>query len=352
MLREEIDRLDGQLLELINQRARLAQEIGRLKAAAGGEVYAPDREAEVLQRAVEQNPGPLQPGCVRAVFRELISGARALEQRLRVAFLGPEYSYSHLAALHQFGQSVDMVPVATIAAVFEEVHRRQADYGVVPLENSTDGGVADTLDMFTRLSVRVCGEVPLRIHHYLLGKCPRDQVREIYSKPQAISQCRNWLAKHMPGARTFEVTSTSTAAELASEKPATAAIASLKAGIHFGLNVLAEKIEDNPANVTRFAVLGQGPAPRTGRDKTALMFEVPHKPGALADATAIFKRNRLNMTWIESFPIPRPEGGYVFFVEVLGHINDAPVRKALEALKRRTLRLEVLGAYPASSAID
>jgi chorismate mutase/prephenate dehydratase len=238
-----------------------------------------------------------------------------------------------------------MVPVATIAAVFEEINGGQADHGIVPIENSTDGRVADTLDMFARLPVRICGEVQLRIHHNLLGKCARSEVKEVYSKPQALSQCRNWMARHLPAARTIEVTSTTTAAQLAQEKPGAAAIASLQAGVQYGLDVLAADIEDNPGNLTRFAVIGDETGPRTGNDKCALMFEVLHQPGALADAMNVFKRSRLNLTWIESFPIARPEGGYLFFVELEGHENDAKVRKAIRSLEKKTIRLEVLGSY-------
>ena len=221
----------------------------------------------------------------------------------RIAFMGPMYSYSHLAAIHRFGQSVEFVPVATIAAVFEEVDRGHSDYGLVPVENSTDGRIADTLDMFTRMPVRICGEIDLKIHHFLLGKCPRTDVKEVYSKPQAISQCRNWLAKHLPAARTIEVTSTSTAAQLAAEKPGAAAIASIQAGVHYGLEILAENIEDNPGNITRFAVIGGDRPERTGNDRTAMLFQTEHRPGALAEAMNIFKRYKLNLTWIESFPV-------------------------------------------------
>jgi chorismate mutase/prephenate dehydratase len=269
-----------------------------------------------------------------------------------VAFLGPSYTYSHLATLHRFGQSVELLPVGGIAAVFEEVNRGHATYGLVPIENSTDGRVADTLDMFTRLRVRICGEVQLRIHHSLLGKCARGDVTEVYSKPQALSQCRNWLAKHLPEARMIEVTSTSFAAQLAQDKPGVAAIASVQAGVHYGLDVLAANIEDNQANITRFAVIGEQSAPRTGKDRTAVMFEVVHRAGALADAMHIFKRNKLNLTWIESFPIPRAEGGYLFFIELDGHETDLKVRRALAALGKKALRLEVLGSYPRGEPVD
>ncbi len=197
-LRAKIDRLDQQLVKVMNQRAKVALEIGKVKDANGMCVYAPAREVEVLRRVTELNDGPLSERCIRAIYRELISGSRSLEKQLRVAYLGPAYTYSHLAAIHRFGQSVEMVPVATIAAVFEEINGGQADHGIVPIENSTDGRVADTLDMFARLRVRICGEVQLRIHHNLLGKCSRADVKEVYSKPQALSQCRNWMARHLP----------------------------------------------------------------------------------------------------------------------------------------------------------
>ncbi len=350
--RSKIDRIDQELVKLVNERARIALAIGKLKSQAGLSAYAPVREDEVLARVLALNKGPVSERCIRAVFRELISGSRALEKDLRVAYLGPAYSYSHLAAIHRFGQSVELVPVTSIAAVFEEVNRRHANYGLVPVENSTDGRVADTLDMFSRLPVRICGEVQLRIHHNLLGKCQRAEVEEVYSKPQALSQCRNWLTKHLPTARTIEVTSTSTAAQLAQDKPGAAAIASLQAGVHYDLDVLAADIEDNQSNLTRFAVIGEESGPRTGNDKCALMFEIEHRPGALADAMTVFKRNRLNLTWIESFPIARPEGGYMFFVELEGHEEDKRVRKAITALQRRTVRFEVLGSYAKLAPVD
>ncbi len=348
-LQSKLDRLDRQLLRLANQRGHLARQLGNLFRASGQPTFVLGQEEEAIARVIGQNRGPLDSRTVRALFRELLSGCRRLVREMKIAFLGPLYSYSHLAAIDRFGQSVEFAPVGSIAAVFEEVHRGQCDYGLVPLENSTDGRVADTLDMFTRLPARICGETELEIHHTLLGRCARSEIKEVYSRPQALSQCRNWLAKHLPAARPIEVTSTSTAAQLANEKPGAAAIASIQAGVHYGLSVLAEHIEDNPGNTTRFAVIGGEPAPRTGRDKTALMFQVEHRPGGLADAINVLKRNRLNMTWIESFPIPGSKGSYMFFVELEGHETDARLRRALAALKQRTLRLEVLGSFPASN---
>jgi chorismate mutase/prephenate dehydratase len=256
-----------------------------------------------------------------------------------------------LAAVERFGGAADLVPLASIPAVFEEVNRKQVNCGLVPIENSTDGRVVDTLGMFARLPVRICGEVQLWIHHNLLARCDRSDVTEVYSRPQALSQCRNWLSKHLPSARVIEVTSTSTAAQLTQDKPGVAAIASKQAAVHYGLNVLVENIEDNQANLTRFAVIGEHPGARTGHDKTALMFELEHRPGSLADAMAVFKRNRLNMTWIESFPIPQKQGGYLFFVELAGHEGESRVRRATDALARRTVRFTVLGSYARSEPL-
>lgn len=344
-LRRSIDRLDAQIVELCNQRARLAAQLAQQRQQAGEDVYSPQREQAVVDRAVQLNDGPLDAECIRAVFRELVSGGRSLASPLRVAYLGPQFTYSHLAAIHRFGQSAQLVPVATIAAVFEEVSRGQSRFGVVPIENSTDGRVSDTLEMFADTSARICGELPLRIHHHLLCVGRREEITKVYSKPQAISQCRNWLARHLPDARPVEVASTADAARRAKLSPANAAIASRQAAVNYGLPLLAENIEDNPGNLTRFAVISTAAAERTGSDKTSLMFEISHRTGALADVTAIFKRNRLNMTWIESFPIRGAMGRYLFFVEFIGHQQDLRARRALQALGKKAVRLEVLGSY-------
>lgn len=351
-LRRQIDRLDREILKLINERATLAHGIGKIKDTAGRTVYAPAREEEVLARAVDLSAGPLSEQCIRAIFREIISGSRAIEKMLRVAFLGPLYSYSHLAAIHRFGQTVEFLPVGTIGSVFEEVHVGLADYGLVPVENSTDGRIADTLDNFIRYPVKINAEVQLRIHHNLLGRGTRAEVKEVYSRPQALSQCRRWLATHLPLARTIEVTSTSTAAQVAGEKPGAAAIASIQAGIHYGLDAIATNIEDNQENLTRFAVISHETAPRSGNDKTAIMFQLEHRPGTLADAMAIFKRSRVNLSWIESFPIPDSGGDYLFFIELQGHQRDAKVKRAIASLGKKSVRLDILGSYAASAPVS
>ena len=240
--------------------------------------------------------------------------------------------------------------MGSISAVFNEVEQGLAQFGIVPLENSTDGRVTDTLEAFARSNLQICGEVPLEIHHALLAQGPRSAIRQVASKPQALSQCRNWLARHMPQADLVSVGSTAEAARRAAQDPATAAIASEQAGIEYGLKVLAPAIEDNPDNVTRFAMIGRAMAQRTGRDKTALMLEIAHEPGALADTMGVFKRARLNLTWIESFPVAGERGRYLFFIEFQGHASDTRPRRAIASLEKKVKRLVVLGSYAEADA--
>ena len=323
----------------------MVQKLGKADSTHRGAVADGAAEQTRFQLMLTGNKGPLNEQSLRPIFREISSASRALVKVVRVVYLGPKYSYSYQATVEHFGESCELSPVATIAAVFEELTRGQADYGVVPLENSTDGRVADTMEMFARVPKKICGEVQLRIRHNLLAKCPRDQIQEVYSKPQALSQCRDWIAKHLPWARTVEMTSTAAAAQVAASKPGAAAVASLAAANAYGLDVIASEIEDHKTNVTRFAIIGGEQPPRTGHDKTAVMFEIPHRPGALADVMTVFKRGRLNLTWIESFPMHESPNEYIFFVEFEGHETESKVRKALAALSRRTIRLDVLGSY-------
>ena len=300
---------------------------------------------------VDKNRGPLDDAAVRAIFREIRSGAHAVKLATRVAFLGPEYTYSHLAAIERFGQSAELLPVGTIAAVFDEVERGSADFGMVPIENSTDGRVNDALECLAGCSARISCEVPLRIRHCLLGQGKRREIERVASKPQALSQCRSWLSTHLPHAEMIEVASTAEAARRAASDKQTAAIASRQAASCQGLTVIAKNIEDNPDNVTRFAVIGQESGDKTGQDKTALVFEIDHQPGALADAMGIFKRNRLNMTWIESFPMRGQRGRYWFFVEFQGHASELRSRRAIASLEKKSLRLTVLGSYAQAEVV-
>jgi chorismate mutase/prephenate dehydratase len=349
-LRSQIDKLDLQILKITNARAALAAEIGKLKNDHGSEAFSPAREEEVLQNVLQANKGPLDASTVRAIFRELMSGSRALQKVLKIAYLGPEYSFSHLAAVERFGQAVEYMRVGSIAAVFEEVNRSHADFGVVPLENSTDGRIADTLDMFLRLpQLKICAEVRLPIHHNLLSNCDQQDIRRIYSKPQALSQCRNWLSKNVPHASLHEVASTATAAELAQREPGAAAVASRQAGVRYGLRALFTDIEDSPFNETRFAVIGTQESPRSSNEKTAVMFKVPHRPGSLVEALTVFKQSKLNLTWIESFPARSPRAEYVFFADFEGHHEDPKVKRALATLAEHCEELSILGSYPIAS---
>jgi chorismate mutase / prephenate dehydratase len=357
-LRQEIDRLDQQLVELLNRRAEVVVRVGQFKQDRGLEVWSAAREDEVIAQALAASRGPLSAETLRVIFRELISGSRALERPMRVACLGPKYSYSHLAAVARFGEAVEHVPVGSIAAVFEEVNRRHVQFGLVPLENSTDGRVADTLDMFIKLpNVKIRAEVRLRVHHCLLGRCEWSQISRVYSKAQALSQCRHWLGKNVPQANKIEVVSTARAAELAQSEQYAAAVASRAAAAPYRLNILAENIEDQPHNVTRFAVIAEKAGERTGRDKTTLMIRLPNEAGSLARTIAPFEKLGVNMTWIESFPIPA-EGSrdrnpsYLFFLDIEGHVEDPPVQKALELVRKRCERLDVLGSYPRSECVE
>jgi len=348
----ELQRLDKELVRLANRRAALTVKLLQAEPQPEKTHFEPLFSEQLDRLLTTENPGPLDPPSLRGLFRELISGSRRLVKTVRVVYLGPPYSFTHLAAIEQFGSAATLIPVGSISAVFEEVNRNHADYGIAPIENSTDGRIVDTLDMFTRLPLKICGEVSMAIHHNLLARCPRNEISEIYSKPQALSQCREWLGRNMPQARLVEVTSTSTAAQLARDKPGAAAVASRQAAVQYDLQVIAENIEDNPSNLTRFAVIGDEATKPSGNDKTALLLQIPHKPGALAEALAAFKKNNVNLTWIESFPVRGPEAGYVFFLDFEGHAADTRIKKTLAELEPKAVRLEILGSYPRSLPID
>src|SRR5262245_8219453 len=351
--RVQIDKLDLQILKLINERADLAAKIGKVKSETNDNVFSPAREEEVITNVVSANKGPLPEVTVRAIYREIISGSRALQKIDKVSFLGPEYSFSHIAALHRFGRAAEYMGVTNIAAVFEEVNRRHVDYGVVPLENSTDGRVADTLDMFVRMpNIKICSEVRLRVHHNLLDNCEQTEIVRIYSKPQALSQCRNWIAKNVPQATLHEVSSTTTAAQFSKTQPGAAAIASREAAVQYGVRILFSNIEDSPHNETRFAVIGPHDAGKTGNDKTAVMFMIPHSPGSLADIVILFKAHKVTLTWIESFPYPSAKGEYVFFLECDGHQEDLRVKKTLAAVQSKSEKLCVLGSFPVAPVVE
>ena len=348
----EVAKLDQEIVKLINRRAAATIKMIETAPDRKSVTYDPRNDDDLYTKLESENQGPLPGRTIRGVFRHILSAVRNQSRVQRAAYLGPAYSFSHMAALERFGESADLIPVNTIPAVFEEVNRGHADFGVVPIENSTDGRIIDTLDMFTRLPLRICGEIQLSIHHNLLGRASRGDINEVYSKPQALSQCRDWLSRNMPQSRLIEVTSTSTAAQLARDKPGAAAVAGKQAAVEYGLQLLAENIEDNKANVTRFAVIGDRPAPPTGRDRTSLLLQIAHRPGSLSDALTIFKQAKLNLTWIESFPLRGPEAGYIFFLDCEGHLKDAKVKRALDDLAKIAVRMEVLGSYPKSDPVE
>jgi len=348
-LRKRIDALDAQLVELMNDRARCAVEIGRLKRDNGTtDVYAPEREREVLERVVAANKGPLAEAAIVAVWKELMSASLALEKALKVAYLGPEGSFSHLAALEKFGRSVQLVPVRDIAAVFDNVARASVDYGIVPYENTTGGAVRDTMECFLWVQgpVKIRAEMALPVHHHLLSKTDLAKAAKVYSKAQVFDQCRQWLTQNLPRADRVAVGSTTEAALLASRVEGTAAIASNLAAELYGLRILASAIEDNPQNQTRFLILGRETGKPTGRDKTCLLFSTVHKAGALVEVLEIFRRYGINMTKIESHPSPSKTWEYCFFVDIEGHADDDIVRKALAESQQHCRQLEVLGSFP------
>ena len=351
-LDSQIKVADREIVKAINKRVELTLKQMQEQQGDRSALFDPLAERELWERLDAANSGPLSPAGLRSVFREIVSAARAKLTTVRVAYLGPAFSFTHLAAIERFGKSADLVPVNTIASVFEEVNRGHADYGIVPIENSTDGRIVDTLDMFTRLPLRICGEVQMAVHHNLLSRSQRSDIVEIYSKPQALSQCRDWLARNMPRAQTIEVTSTSTAAQLARDKPGAAAVASQQAAVQYDLEIVADRIEDNAHNITRFAVIGDEDTKPTGHDRTALLLQISHKPGSLTDALTAFKNNKINLTWIESFPLRGPEVGYLFFLDFEGHQKEARIKKALDMLQRKAVRMEILGSYPRSEPVE
>jgi chorismate mutase / prephenate dehydratase len=344
-LRRAIDELDEQIVRLLNQRAEVAVRIGKMKKQANQAVYAPDREKKVLDHVRAINQGPLPDKVLTGIYRELMSGCIALEKPLRIGFLGPEGSFSHLAAARKFGAAVEFVPLADIRSVFVEVAGGHCHLGVVPVENSVGGAVIDTLDAFLELDIRICAEMVFRVHHNLLANCPMDQVRVVYSKPEVFAQCRNWLSTELKGVDTTAVASTSRAAELAAQEPGAAAIGSKMAADLYKLRVVCENIEDNPNNFTRFFILSQYMAKPTGQDKTAILFATVHRSGALADVLDVFRKYGVNLTNIDTRPSGRQTWEYYFFVDTEGHFEDPAVKAAIEEARGHCLELTVLGSF-------
>ena len=348
-VRARIDALDDQILELVTERARLAQEVARVKRAAGEseDFYRPEREAEVLRRVSARNQGPLTDAQVMRLFREIMSSCLALQQPLRVAYFGPEGTYTHAAALKHFGHDARMVPLGTIDQVFREVETESAQYGVVPVENSTEGVVTHTLDRFMSSPLQIVGEVELPIRHNLLSNTEGlAEVRKVYAHQQSFGQCRGWLDQHLPHAEREVVSSNAEAARRAAAEPGTAAIAGDAAADIYGLGILASGIQDSAANTTRFLVVGRQSASPTGEDKTSLVISSANRPGGLHRLLEPFGRYGVNMSRIESRPSRQGMWEYVFFVDILGHTEDANVKQALEAVQAEASLVKILGSYP------
>ena len=348
-LRERIDALDEQIQGLISERARCAQDVARVKEEAGEApvFYRPEREADVLRQVQARNQGPLSNEEMARLFREIMSACLALEQPLKIAFLGPEGTFTQAAALKHFGHSVETVPVGAVDEVFREVESGNAHYGVVPVENSTEGVVSHTLDTFVGSPLQICGEVELRIHHHLMaGDGDLEGVTRIYSHQQSLAQCREWLNAHLSGVETITVSSNAEAARRAAAEPGTAAIAGETAAEIYGLKMLVSNIEDEPDNTTRFLVIGKQSAGSNGQDKTSLLLSMRNKPGALHRLLTPFANHSISMTRIESRPSRRGTWDYVFFVDIEGHEQDPNVAAALQELDAEAAMLKVLGSYP------
>lgn len=345
-LRQRINEIDQQLIRALSERAELVVKVGEVKRSDDTPIYAPHREQEVLRRVLAQNPGPLSDRTVEAIYRELMSGSFALELGLSVGFLGPEGSFSHMAAQRHFGSSVEFSDLHTIEGVFEEVAKKHVNYGLVPYENSIGGGITDTLVAFQSYDVRIYAEAMIEISHCLLANCEVGDITVIYSKPQIFDQCRRWLANRFPQVRLIAAASSAEAVQMAANEPQAAAIGSELAGEIYGVNRIYEKIHDNPNNITRFLVIGTGSALPTGDDKTTLMFVTAHKPGALVDVLTVFRDRDINLSHIDKRPSGRTNWEYTFFIDCDTHEDDENMKAAIADAKTHCLSLQVLGSYP------
>jgi chorismate mutase/prephenate dehydratase len=344
--RKTIDRLDTQIIRLLNERTQHVLSIGDLKHQAGEPVYAPHRERGVLQRVCKLNPGPITSESLKAIYREIMSSALALQKTMTIAYFGPEATFTHQAALRRFGSSLHYSPQNTISDVFSEVSQHRADYGVVPVENSTEGVVTHTLDMLVDSELKIVSQMVMPIQHCLVGRDPLSKVDVLYSHPQPLAQCRLWLQRHLPNVEVIEASSTTRAAALAASRRQSAAIASSLAAERYQLQVVEQDIQDNPENVTRFLVLGRQCSPPTGHDRTSLLLSVADKVGALFHSLSPFWRARVNMTKIESRPSKRKAWEYFFFIDVDGHMQDPKVGKAVIELQKHCNFVKILGSFP------
>lgn len=346
-IREEIDRIDSDLLALLNRRMELATVVGRIKASQGLPLFHPEREELIFHRLSELNPGPLSEESLRSIYREIFAASRLLQYKLRVSYLGPEWTYSHLASISLFGHSAAYLPCSSLEEVFDSFLKGKAHLAVIPIENSVQGGVGHSMDLLYEREVRVISELYLEISHYLCGRAKSlGEVKRLYGHSQAIEQCRRWILENLGSVEQSECASTARAAILAKEDPNGAAICNLYAAQHYGLGILAERIEDHPGNTTRFLALGNYSNLPTGKDKTSILFAVSDKPGALHNALGAL--SSINMTRIESRPNRLFSWQYLFYADIEGHQDDSPVRAAMDALAENVTFLKILGSYPRS----
>ena len=346
-LREQIDAIDAQILDLLNQRARVAEAVGHVKAETNAPVFRPEREAQVLRRVAERNPGPLVGGDVQTIFREIMSACRALERRVSVAYLGPAGTFSEQAVYQQFGHAVECEPCVSIDEVFRATEAGTADFGVVPIENSSEGTINRTLDLLLQTSLSISGEISLPVHHSLMTKGgTMAGITHIRAHSQALAQCQAWLNQHFPQIERQAVASNGEAARMASDDSTVAAIAGEIAGEKYGLQVVHAHIQDDPHNRTRFAVIGRLHTTPSGRDQTSLVLSVPNQPGAVHRMLAPLAEHGVSMTRFESRPARTGTWEYYFYVDIEGHLQEKKVADALDELKRNAAFFKVLGSYP------
>lgn len=346
-LRQRIDVLDSQIIHLLNERAEIVMEVGKAKGEGKASFYDPDREEEILKRLTTQSSGPFPKRAIASVFGEIISACRSLENGLTVVYLGPPASHTHQACVKHFGNSIEAISREDIRDIFESVEKEKADFGVVPIENSIEGIVGQTLDMFVESKVQIWGEISVKISHDLLsisGK--RKEIRKIVSHPLALAQCKEWLRKNFPHVEMVETGSTAKAAQIAVEDKTVAAVASSLAGQLYGLKVIESSIEDHIQNYTRFLILSRQSRGKTGKDKTSVLFSIPHSPGSLFRVLKPFDERKINLTKIESRPVKNKPWDYIFFLDFEGHIEDAPIHDLLEEMEDQVLFMKFLGSYP------
>ena len=344
--RNKIDSLDKKIIQLLNKRASLSKSIGAIKRKLNKEIYAPNREKEIINNIKKINKGPLGNNSLAAIYREIMSGSFSLEKPLTIAYLGPQATFTHQAALHKFGPEVSYSACKNITDIFLDVERGNSDYGVVPIENSIEGAVSHTLDMFMDSDLKICAEITLNIAHNLLGSCKIKGIKKIYSNPQVFGQCRIWLQVNLPKVELIEVSSTTKAAQIASKSKNSACIASALAAKVYSLRILAKEIEDSPHNVTRFLVIAKNDVPQTKDDKTSIMFSIKDKVGALHDMLLPFKKYKINLTKIESRPSKKKAWDYYFYLDLAAHQTETKVKKALQELDVKCKFLKILGSYP------